>query len=178
MDTAKLTWITVVEAAVLLKLKPATVIRRIQKGMLPSRTPTDMPFTNDGKENYEIRLDSLPVRLQYNYLYSHLPPEEKCSLDLVTPRSALGNAWLEEYLDISAIIREANEIKRTFHGTGNITAEMRKLAVRHHIALSTLYRLLSKPAAVDWSALYDDSFYLQITASMCLWSCDLAYPTC
>ena len=135
MDSVHPIWITVAEAAVLLKLKPSTVVRRIQKGMLPSRTSPDMPFTNDGKENYEIRLDALPIRLQYNYLYSHLPPEEKCSLDLVTPRSALGNAWLEEYLDISALIQEVAEIKRSFHGTGNITAEMTKLAARHHIAL-------------------------------------------
>lgn len=175
MNSDQPVWITVAEAAVLLKLKPATVIRRIQKGFLPSRTPPDMPFTNDGKENYEIRLDALPVRLQYNYLFSHLPPEEKCSLDLVAPRSALGNAWLEEFLDISTLIREATEIKRTFHGTGNITAEMKKLAAKHHIALSTLYRLLSKPAAINWSALYDDSFYFKVPASMCLWSCDLAY---
>ena len=111
MNSDQPVWITVAEAAVLLKLKPATVIRRIQKGFLPSRTPPDMPFTNDGKENYEIRLDALPVRLQYNYLFSHLPPEEKCSLDLVAPRSALGNAWLEEFLDISTLIREATEIK-------------------------------------------------------------------
>ena len=98
MNSAQPVWITVAEAAVLLKLKPATVIRRIQRGMLPSRTPPDIPFTNDGKENYEVRLDALPIRLQYNYLYSHLPPEEQCSLDLVTPRSALGNACLRNIL--------------------------------------------------------------------------------
>ena len=98
------TWITIADAAVLLKVKPTTVIRRIEKGTLPSRIPEDMPFTYDGKANYEIRLDCLPQHLQYQYLYSHLPETDICSVDLTSPRSALGNAWLDEFLDLASLI--------------------------------------------------------------------------
>ncbi len=82
MDTQSTgTWISVADAAILLKVKPATVLHRIEKGMIPARRPNDMPFTYDGKENYEIRLDALPQRLQYQYLYTHLPESDICSLD-------------------------------------------------------------------------------------------------
>ena len=54
------TWISIADAAILLKVKPATVLRRIEKGTLPARRSVDMPFTYDGKENYEVRLDALP----------------------------------------------------------------------------------------------------------------------
>lgn len=81
MDTQSTeTWISIADAAILLKVKPATVLRRIEKGSIPARRPDDMPFTYDGKENYEIRLDALPQRLQYQYLYSHLPESEICKL--------------------------------------------------------------------------------------------------
>ena len=95
------TWISIADAAILLKVKPATVLRRIEKGTLPARRSVDMPFTYDGKENYEVRLDALSQRLQYQYLYSHLPESDICSLDLISPRSVLGNVWLDEFLDIS-----------------------------------------------------------------------------
>ena len=62
-------WISVADTAILLKVRPATVIQRIEKGMLPARTSEKMPFTHDGKPNYEIRLDALPQRHQYQYLY-------------------------------------------------------------------------------------------------------------
>ena len=61
-----------------------------------------MPFTYDGKPNYVIRLDALPQRLQYQYLYAHLPEQDICSIDLASPRSAFGNVWLDEFIDIAA----------------------------------------------------------------------------
>ena len=128
-------WISVADTAILLKIKPHTVIRRIEKGALPSRTPADMPFTYDGKPNYEVRLDALPQRLQYQYLYSHLPASDVCSLDLVSPRSVLGNVWLDEFLDISSLIRSVTRIRQQHHSTGHITDELRKLADSHGISL-------------------------------------------
>ena len=175
MESSQPTWISVADAALYLKISPNTVIRRIQKGLLPARTPPDMPFTYDGKENYEVRLDALPVRIQYNYLYQNLPQDEKCSLDLVAPRSVLGNAWMNEFLDIAKIIQESSEVKQTYQGTGKVTEELRRVAEKHGISLSTLYRLIGKPTAVCWSKLYDDSFNQYVPSSMCLWSCDLAY---
>lgn len=171
------TWISVADTAVLLKIKPNTVIRRIEKGTLPSRTPADMPFTYDGKPNYEVRLDALPQHLQYQYLYSHLPESDICSLDLVSPRSVLGNVWLDEFLDISSLIRKATRIRQQHHSTGHITDELRKLADSHGISLATLYRLTGKPSSTGISSLYTDPFYLQnhLPTTMCLWSCDLAY---
>lgn len=65
--TSSPAWISVADAAILLKVRPATIIRQIEKGTLPARTPEGMPFTYDGKPNYEIRLDALPQRLQYQY---------------------------------------------------------------------------------------------------------------
>ena len=178
MDTQSTeTWISIADAAILLKVKPATVLRRIEKGSIPARRPDDMPFTYDGKENYEIRLDALPQRLQYQYLYSHLPESEICSLDLISPRSVLGNVWLDEFLDIASLIRSATVIRQQHHSTGHITDELRKLADGHGISLATLYRLTGKPSSEGISALYTDPFYLRdhLPATMCLWSCDLAF---
>ena len=56
--------ISVADTAILLKVRPATIIRRIEKGTLPARTPEEMPFTYDGKPNFEVRLDALPQHLQ------------------------------------------------------------------------------------------------------------------
>lgn len=171
------TWISVADAAMLLKVKPYTVIRRIEKGTLPGRTSPDTPFTVDGKSNYEVRLECLPQRIQYQYLYSHLPKEEKCSADLVSPRSFLGNIWLDEFLDISSLIREVETIRRENHSTGKITEHLKETAKRHGISLATLYRLTGKPAAKTISSMYTDPFYLQdrLPVNMCLWSCDLAF---
>ena len=108
MEPSQSTWISVADAAICLKISPDTVIRRIKKGLLPARRPPEMPFTFDGKENYEVRLEALPIRIQYKYLYQHIPQDEKCSLDLVAPRSVLGNAWMNEFLDIAKIIQESS----------------------------------------------------------------------
>lgn len=171
------TWISIADAALLFKVKPSTIIRRIEKGTVAARQPDDMPFTYDGKENYEVRLDALPQRLQYQYLYSHLPESDICSLDLISPRSVLGNVWLDGFLDISSLIKDVATIRQQHHGTGHITDELRKLADRHGISLATLYRLTGKPSSEGISALYTDPFYLRnhLPATMCLWSCDLAF---
>lgn len=171
------TWISVAEAALLLKVKPATIIRRIEKGTLSARRSEVLPFTDDGKENYEIQLNTLPQRLQYQYLYSHLPKSDTCTLDLVSPRSFLGNAWLDEFLDISSLIRDVTAIRQQNHRTGHVTDELRKLAELRGISLATLYRLTGKPSSKGISALYTDPFYLRdhLPSTMCLWSCDLAF---
>lgn len=178
MDTeSTTTWISIADAALLLKVRPATILRRIEKGILPGRRSEDMPVTYDGKENYEVRLDVLPQRLQYQYLYAHLPESDICSIDLVSPRSVLGNIWLDEFLDIASLIRDVTVIRQHHHGTGHITDELRKLAERHGISLATLYRLTGKPSSEGISALYTDPFYLRdhLPTTMCLWSCDLAF---
>lgn len=177
MDESHETWISIADTAILLKVKPATVIKRIEKGSLPSRIHQEMPFTYDGKQNYQIPLSALPQRIQYRYIYSHLPEKDICSVDLASSRSKIGNVWLDEFLDISSIIRESTMIHREYHGTGNITEQLRKLAAKHGISLATLYRLIGKPASVEVSSLYTDPFYLRdhLPKTMCLWSCDLAY---
>ena len=178
MDSASSpTWISVADTAILMKVRPATIIRRVENGKLPARTPDAMPFTYDGKPNYEIRLDGLPQRLQYQYLYSHLPEQDICSVDLVSPRSALGTMWLDEYLDISSLIHDATLIRHNHHSTGKITEELRSLATKHGISLATLYRLVGKPSSGGISTLYTDPFFLRdhLPRTMCLWSCDLAF---
>ena len=174
---AESTWISVAETALLLKIKPSTVIRRIQQGKIPFRSSPNLPFTYDGKPNYEVNLNAFPQRLQYQYLYAHLPESAKCSVDLISPRSKLGNIWMEELLDITAMIRSASLIKQKYHGTGQITEKLNILARNHGISLSTLYRILGKPATSEVSVLYTDHFYLQnhLPQTMCHWSCDFAY---
>ena len=175
--TSSPAWISLADTAILLKVRPATVIRRIEKGTFPARIPDTMPFTYDGKPNYEIRLDALPQRLQYQYLYSHLPEQDICSVDLVSPRSALGNVWLDEFLDISCLIHDAAVIRHDHHSTGKTTEELRSLATKYGISLATLYRLIGKPSSDGISALYTDPFFLRdhLPKTMCLWSCDLAF---
>lgn len=75
------TWITAAEAATILHLTLRTVLSRAASGKLPARIPDDMPFTHDGKQNYLIRLESLPQKAQFHYLRSHLPDSQCCSLD-------------------------------------------------------------------------------------------------
>ena len=84
-------------------MKPSTIIRRIQSGKLIFRTPSDVPFTNDGSPNYEVCLNSLPQKLQYRYLYLHLPRTDICSVDLAAPRSKFGNVWLEECITLARV---------------------------------------------------------------------------
>lgn len=141
------TWISIADTALLLKVRPSTVIRRIEKGSLPARIPSDTPFTYDGKQNYEIRLESLPQRIQYQYLFSHLPEKDICSVDLVSPRSSHGTIWLDEFLDIASIIRNATVIRQRYHHTEQVTEKLRELAKENRISLATLYRLIGKPSS-------------------------------
>ena len=175
--TESATWISAVEAASLLKISRATVLRRAEKGTLPARRSPSTPFTEDGRENYEINLDSLSENLRYQYHYANLPDGEKCAIDLISPRSALGNVWLSEFVDVAAIIRETAETKRVYRGTRRVTGELKRVAQKHGISLATLYRLTGKRSAVEVSLLYTDPFYLQdhLPSTMCLWSCDLAF---
>ena len=118
-----------------------------------------------------------PQHLQYQYLYSRLPESDVCTLDLISPRSFLGNIWLHEFLDISSLLRDVTVIHQQHHRTGHITDELRKLACRHDISLATLYRLIGKPSSKNISMFYTDPFYLRehLPNTMCLWSCDLAF---
>ena len=170
-------WISVADTAILLKVRPATIIRQIEKGTLPARTPEEMPFTYDGKPNFEVLLDALPQHLQYQYLYTHLPKQDICSVDLVSPRSALGNVWLNEFLDIASLIQDATIIQQNHHSTGKTADKLRSLAGKHGVSLATLYRLIGKPSSIAISALYTDPYYLRnhLPRTMCLWSCDLAF---
>ena len=45
-------WITVPEAAALLKVRPSAVVKRIQKGTLEGKRSEDNPFTHEGTENF------------------------------------------------------------------------------------------------------------------------------
>ena len=82
-------WLSVPEAAALLKVKPSTVLKRIRKGTLEGKRSEDMPFTFDGEENFLVLLKSLPERAQYQYHVSRL--DEHVSVDLASPRSKFGD---------------------------------------------------------------------------------------
>ena len=88
-------WITVPEAAALLKVRPSAVVKRIQKGTLEGKRSEDNPFTHEGTENFLVLLSSLPERLQYQYHVSRASNSDKfVSVDLVSPRSVFGDIWL------------------------------------------------------------------------------------
>ena len=139
--TAPERWISVADTALLLKIKPATVISRIEKGSLPGSRPEAEPFTYDGKPNYVVNLNALPHKLQYKYLVSHLPPEELCSVNLVSPRSALGHVWIDQFLNVADILKKAAMIRSVYKGSKEITKHLRELAEENGISLPTLYRL-------------------------------------
>ncbi len=171
------TWISAAETAFLLHLTTRTVLNRAASGKLPAKIPDDVPFTTDGKQNYFIRLESLPQKARLQYLCSHLPVSQTCAIDLTSPRSSIGDAWLCQFIDISQIIREAERIRRKYRRTGNVTTHLRKLAEANGISLSTLYRLSGKSSAKELSMLYLDPVYLEphLPKTMCLWSADFAY---
>lgn len=170
-------YISVADAAILLKVSPSTVIKRIEKGTLPAVIPDDMPFTYDGKRNYLILLNALPQRLQYRYLYSRLPETDVCSVDLVSPRSVIGKAWQDHIIDVGELIKEATEIRKGYRGTGQVTEQLKNLASKQGISLASLYRFLGKKPSLSMAVLYSDPASLQtrIPSSMCQLSCDLAF---
>ena len=108
------TWITAAEAAAALHLSLRTVLSRAASGKLPAKIPNDIPFTYDGKPNYLFRLEALPQNAQLQYLRNHLPSDQTCSMDLVSPRSSIGDAWLNQFLNIAQIIREADAIRQQY----------------------------------------------------------------
>jgi len=173
----KTTWINAAEAASVLHLSLRTVVNRAAAGKLDAKASEEIPFTSDGKQNYLIRLESLPQKAQLDYLRTHLPSDQVCSLDLATPRSSFGDVWLTQFIDVARIIREATGIRETYKHSGETTKQLRGLAETHGISLATLYRLCGKASARQLSALYLDPIYLQahLPKTMCLWSADFAY---
>lgn len=171
------TWITATEAAAALHLSLRTVLSRAASGKLPARIPDDFPFTYDGKPNYVFRLEALTQKAQLQYLRSHLPAEQTCSMDLVSSRSSVGDAWLNQFLSIAQMIRDANAIRQRYRHTGTVTDRLRAFADSHGISLATLYRFCGKPSFKGLSLLYLDPVYLQphLPKTMCLWSADFAY---
>ena len=151
-NNLSVTWISSAETASLLHLTVRTVLERTASGKLPSKISEDSPFTIDGKQNYLINLQSLPQKAQLQYLRNHLPVSQICALDLTSPRSSVGDAWLSQFLDVSQLIRDAERIRSE-------------------------YRLCRKAATKELSMLYLDPIYLQphLPNTMCLWSADFAY---
>ena len=171
-------WITVPEAAALLKVRPSAVVKRIQKGTLEGKRSEDNPFTHEGTENFLVLLSSLPERLQYQYHVSRASNSDKfVSVDLVSPRSVFGDIWLEQFINIARLLRDVAQIHKIYRGTGKIKEQLIQLAQSHHISLSTLYRFSAQPQSREISLLYTDPAYLQykLPKTMCLWSCDLAF---
>ena len=171
------TWITASEAASILHLSLRTVLNRAASGKLPSKIPDDIPFTYDGRQNYLIRLEGLPQKAQFEYLQNKLPTSQRCELDLATPRSSFGDAWLSSFLDVAQLIQSAEQLRQKYRHSGKATRELRKLADANSISLATLYRLCGKPSSKELSMLYLEPVYLQhhLPKTMCLWSADLAY---
>lgn len=171
------TWITAAEAASILHLSLSAVLHRASLGKLPVKIPDNAPFTYDGLQNYLIHLEALPQKAQLEFLRNHLPPSQACGLDLTTPRSSNGDAWLYQFLDVARIIQDATNIRNMYQHTGEVVSKLRDLAEIHGISLSTLYRLCGKPSAKELSLLYLDPVYLQphLPKTMCLWSADFAY---
>lgn len=174
-------WITVPEAAALLKVRPSAVVKRIQKGTLEGKRSEDNPFTHEGTENFLVLLSSLPERLQYQYHVSRISSvsnsDKFVSVDLVSPRSVFGDIWLEQFINIAQLLRDVAQIHKIYRGTGKIKEQLIQLAQSYHISLSTLYRFSAQPQSREISLLYTDPAYLQykLPKTMCLWSCDLAF---
>ena len=98
-------------------------------------------------------------------------------MDLVSPRSSVGDAWRNQFLNIAQIIREADAIRQQYRHTGTVKDRLQELADSHGISLETLYRLCGKTPFKELSLLYLDPVYLQphLPKTMCLWSADFAY---
>ena len=144
LETAPETWITTSEVAAILHLTLRTVLSHAASGKLPAKIPDDIPFTYDGKQNYLIRLEGLPQKTQFEYLQKRLPADQRCGLDLATPRSSFGDAWLSTFLNVAQLICDVEQIRQRYRHSGKATAELSRLAAANGIALSTLCRLCGK----------------------------------
>ena len=172
------TWISVAEASTLLKVRPSTIINRIQNDTLQGRRSDDLPYSYDGRENYLVLLEALPQKAQLAYqIQKYKEDGTYVSVDLASPRSTFGDVWISQFINIAQLLRDAAEIRQRFYGTGKVTGELTRLAHSYGISKSTLYRFESQPQAKDVSLLYTDPVYLQkkLPNTMCLWSCDLAF---
>ena len=154
-----------------------TVIKRAKSGKIPAKISEEIPFLNDGTENCLIRLEALPQNAQLRYLRTRIPEKQQCSLDLATPRSAFGDVWIPQFINVADIIQQAERIRWEYRTTGKVAEKLKQLANKSGISLATLYRICGTPSAVDLSMLYFDPVYLQnyLPRTMCLWSADFAY---
>lgn len=170
-------WITAAEAAALMDLSIATVLRRIENGKLRAKADPAVPYNSEGKPNYLIRLKHLPSSAQLKWHKSQLAPEETLSLDLLTPTEFFGHLWLSNFLDVHKLLSEAAIIRMEYRGDKVIRKQLQKLAERYGISLSTLYRYENKPAMQQVSKLFLDPIYLQqhLPHTMCLLSADFTY---
>ena len=107
------TWISAAETAAITGLTLRTVLGRAATGKMKAKVPVDVPLTADGKQNYVFLLEDLPPKAQLEYRKLHLPEEQKCNIDLATPRSTYGDWYLSQFLDTAALLREAEHIQRT-----------------------------------------------------------------
>ena len=171
------TWITPAEASLAMDLNLNTVIKRVEKGKITAKISNGMPLLNDGTQNFLIRLEALSQNTQLRYLRTRIPEKQLCSLDLATPRSAFGDVWISQFLNVSDIIRQAENIRREYRTTGKVAQKLRQLAKKNGLSLATLYRICGNPSAAELSTMYLDPVYLQnhLPKTMCLWSADFAY---
>ena len=117
-----------------------TVIKRAKSGKIPAKISEEIPFLNDGTENYLIRLEALPQNAQLRYLRTRIPEKQQCSLDLATPRSAFGDVWIPQFINVADIIRQAERIRWEYRTTGKVAEKLKQLASKNGISLATLYR--------------------------------------
>ena len=108
------TWISAAETAAITGLTLRTVLGRAATGKMKAKVPVDVPLTADGKQNYVFLLEDLPPNAQLEYHKLHLPEEQKCSIDLATPRSNYGDEYVNDFLNTAALVREAENIRRTY----------------------------------------------------------------
>ena len=169
------TWISAAETATITGLTLRTVWGRAASGKMKAKIPVDVPLSEDGKQNYVFLLEDLSPNAQLEYHKLHLPEEQKCSIDLATPRSNYGDEYVNDFLNTAALVREAENIRRTYKNES--TKYLMHLAEDNGISLSTLYRLCGKPAAKELSHCYLDPVYMQksLPQTMCLWSADFVY---
>jgi len=169
------TWITVHEAAALLQLMPATVIRRIQSGKLIGRC--NAPMSTNFETDYSVLLNALPYPLQQQYGETQLEDHQRLSLDILSIRESKGNRSEEHFLKCLHMFQEAAHIRRTHAQDGAVTKHLHELACKHGISLRTLYRYEASPEAQAATPLWLDPIYLaaHMPKTMCLLAIDLIY---
>ena len=170
-------WITVSEAATLLQLKPATVIRRIQSGKLIGHCNEASGDAFASNESYSVLLNALSHPLQQQYGEAQLSENRCLALDLLSIRESKGNRSEEHVLKVLRMFHEAALIRRTHSQDGTITPRLKELARKHGISLRTLYRYEATPEIQAATPMFLDPFYLSkhMPKTLCLLAIDLAY---